>query len=173
MGLRFPARLSEPSRRWMIVAGAVLLQLLLMGSAFVGGRMLGDQNGRRAGGAGFQLPSQLPRTPSAGSGSVQKIQDNVFTITPGFGGFGGGNRNSSSDTTPVDVATSAATKFYLNSSAGGGPGGPGFQGGGQVQVTVADATLADVKVGNNVIVWGVKNGARITADVVYIQSGGR
>ena len=41
------------------------------------------------------------------------------------------------------------------------------------QVQVADATIADVKVGNSVMVWGAKNGERITAEVIYIQTAGR
>lgn len=168
MGLQFPG-LSKLSRRWLVAIAIV--QLLLMGSAFVGGRMLGEQNARRSRTGGFQLPSELPRDPAAGTGSVQNIQDNVFTLTEGFGGFGGGRGGQSNNNTQTEVTVTAETKFYKNTSTGGG--GFGNPGGGQTQVQIADATLADVKIGNNVIVWGTKSGARITADVVYIQSGGR
>lgn len=155
-----------PQRRWVLVTGLVFLQLLLMGAAFVGGRMVGGQNQRAFRGAGtLQLPSQLPKDPAAGSGTVQTIQDTVITLGGrGFGGPQGGGQN-----TQTEVAFTADTKFYKNTSTAS----PGNPAGGQAQVTVADATSADVKVGSNVTVWGTKNGARITADVVYIQSTGR
>ncbi len=157
-----------PRRRWILWAGIVFLQLLLMGAAFVGGRMVGGQNQRGFRGAGtLQLPSQLPKEPAAGSGTVQKIQDTVITL--GGRGFGGPQGGGQSANTQTEVAFTADTKFYQNTSTGS----PGNPGGGQAQVTVTDATSADVKVGSNVTVWGTKNGARITAEVVYIQSAGR
>ncbi|HEX7587385.1 MAG TPA: hypothetical protein VF478_03635 [Anaerolineae bacterium] len=162
-----PARTQPKKRRWLLWTGIVLLQLLLMGAAFVGGRMVGAQNqrGQRPLGS-VQLPSQLPKEPAAGSGTVQKIQDTVITLAGrGFGGQQGGGQQA----TTTEVAFTADTKFYMNTAAGG----PGNPGGGQPQITVADATSADVKVGSNVTVWGTKNGARITAEVVYIQSSGR
>jgi hypothetical protein len=156
-------------RKQLIIFGIVLVQLLLMGSAFVGGRMIGEQNRRTNRPVGsVQLPSQLPKDPAAGNGSVTKIQDNLITLGRGLGG---GGQSSSNQT---EVAVTANTKFYKN-TATGQLGQPGIPGGGQQQqqVQVADATLADVKIGNNVIVWGTKNGERITAEVIYIQSGGR
>jgi hypothetical protein len=155
-------------RKRLVIIGIVLVQVLLMGSAFVGGRMLGEQNRRTNRPSGsLQLPAQLPKDPAAGNGSVQKIQDNLITLGRGFGGPGGqGGQSSNSQT---DVAVTTDTKFYKNISAGQ----PGSPGGGQAQVQVADATIADVKIGNNVMVWGAKNGARITAEVIYIQTTGR
>ena len=156
-------------RKRIILISIALVQLFLMGSAFVGGRMIGEQNRRTNRPAGsVQLPAQLPKDPAAGTGSVTKIQDNLITLGRGFGG-GGGGQSSSNQT---EVAVTADTKYYKNTSTGQ-PGQPGIPGGGQAQVQVADATLADVKVGNNVMVWGVKNGERITAEVVYIQTAGR
>jgi hypothetical protein len=155
-------------RKRLVIIGIVFVQLLLMGSAFVGGRMLGEQNRRTNRPAGsVQLPVQLPKDPAAGNGSVQKIQDNLITLGRGFGGPGGSGGQSSNNQT--EVAVTADTKFYKNTSTGQ----PGNPGGGQTQVQVADATIADVKIGNNVIVWGTKNGERITAQVNYIQTGGR
>jgi len=155
-------------RKRLVILGIAFLQILLMGSAFVGGRMIGEQNLRTNRTAGsVQLPSQLPKDPAAGTGAVQKIQDNLITLGRGFGGGGGGQ----SANTQTEVAVTVDTKFYKNTSTGQ----PGQPGGGQQQqqVQVADATLADVKVGNNVMVWGTKSGERITADVVYIQTAGR
>ena len=155
-------------RKRLIILGIAFVQLLLMGSAFVGGRMLGEQNRRTNRPVGsLQLPAQLPKDPATGSGSVQKIEGNLITLGRGFGGPGGQGGQSANNQT--DVAVTAETKFYKNTSTGQ----PGNPGGAQTQVQVADATLADVKIGNNVIVWGTKNGERITAEVVYIQSAGR
>lgn len=157
-------------RKRLLILGIAFLQILLMGSAFVGGRMIGEQNRRTSRPTGsVQLPSQLPKDPAAGSGSVQKISDTLITLGRGFGGPQGGGQSASNQT---EVAITADTKFYKNTSTGQ-PGQPGSPGGGQTPVQVADATIADVKVGNNVMVWGTKNGERITAEVVYIQSGGR
>lgn len=155
-------------RKRLIIFGIVLVQLFLMGAAFVGGRMIGEQNRRTNRPVGsVQLPAQLPKDPAAGNGSVTKIQDNLITLGRGFGGGGQASSNQ------TEVAVTADTKFYKNTSTGQ-PAQPGIPGGGQQQqVQVVDATLADVKVGNNVIVWGTKNGERITAEVIYIQSGGR
>ncbi len=155
-------------RRRLIIIGIALVQILLMGAAFVGGRMLGEQNSRTNRPIGsLQLPSQLPKDPAAGTGSVQTIQDNLITLGRGFGGPGGPGGQSNNNSTEVAVTTD--TKFYKNVSTAQ----PGNPGGGQTQIQVADATLADVKVGNNLMVWGTKNGARITAEVIYIQTAGR
>ena len=155
------------NRKRLVIIGIVFVQLFLMGAAFVGGRMLGEQNRRTNRPAGsIQLPSELPKDPAAGNGSVQKIQDNIITLGRGFGGPGGPGGQSSNNQSEVAVTTD--TKFYKNTSTAQ----PGNPGGGQ-QVQVADATLADVKIGNNLIVWGTKNGARITATVIYIQTAGR
>ncbi len=167
--LRSPTKpVKPPSRRWLLWLGVVLVELLLMGSAFVGGRMLAQQNVRNNRSQGFQLPAQLPKDPAAGSGSVQKIQDTVITLTRGRGGAPGTSGSSTSNQT--EVAVTAETKYYKNTSSQ-----QGFQGpqGGQAQVQVQDATLTDVKVGNYIMVWGAKNGERITAEVIYIQSAGR
>lgn len=93
----------------------------------------------------------------------------MITLGRGFGGQGRGEQSANTQT---EVATTADTKFYKNVSAGQ-PGQPGIPSGGQTQVQVVDATLADVKIGNNVMVWGTKNGERITAEVIYIQTAGR
>jgi hypothetical protein len=147
-----------------MIIGVALIQLLLMGSAFVGGRMIGEQNRRtNRTGVAVQLPSQLPKDPAAGTGTVQSLQDNLITL--GRGGGGGQSANNQ-----TEIAITSDTKFYKNASTTGQPGQPGGQ---PQQVQVADATLTDVKIGNNVMVWGTKNGARITAEVIYIQNAGR
>ena len=154
-------------KRPMLI-GLIFVQLLLMGAAFVGGRMLGEQNARtvRAPGAG-QLPAQLPKDPVAGNGSVSQVRDTVITLTRGRAPGGGATSNQ------TEVTVTAETKYYKTASTGtqGFPGGPGAAQPAQLQVQ--DATLADVKVGNTILVWGPKNGERITAEVIYIQSTGR
>ncbi len=160
-----PARhTSRLPRRRVIIASLLLVQVLLMGAAFVGGRLFAEQNRRQARGAGFQLPAELPKDQPAGSGTVSKIQDQVITLSQQFRGGQGGGSNVSQ----TEVQVSADTKYYKQqTSSGSAPGG------GQPQVQVSAATLEDVKVGNNVSVWGTKNGTRITAEVVYIQNFGR
>jgi hypothetical protein len=173
MEIRPAARATTRSRQWMVWGGLIALELLLMGAAFVGGQMLARQNTRNSRSPGLvQLPAQLPKDPVAGTGSVQKVQDTVITLTRGRGGAPGGpGPGASAASNQTDVAVTADTKYYKNTSSGS-PGNPGAPGG-QTQLQVQDATLADVKVGSTIMVWGPKNGERITAEVIYIQAAGR
>lgn len=153
-------------RRWLLWIGLVLMQVLLMGSAFVGGRMLAGQN-QRGNRSAAQLPSELPKETPAATGSVQRIQGQVLTLGRGFGGPGGpGGSNTSSAT---EVAVTADTKYYKNTSSNS----PQPGGGGQPQFRADPATFDDVKVGTNILAWGTRSGQRITADVVYVQNTGR
>ncbi len=155
-------------KRRALLTGLLALQVLLMGSAFVGGRMIGEQNQRSARRSSpGQLPAQLPKDPAAGTGTVSKIQDNLITLAVGRGGPGGAAPASA-----TEIAVGSETKYYKPVSSGG-QGNPGMPGGSQTQLQVQDAALGDIKVGNNIMVWGTKNGQRITAEVIYIQSSGR
>ena len=161
-----PAR--KKSRRWLLISLG-LLQILLMGSASVGGRMLAAQNQRnsRSPSAG-QLPSQLPKDPAAAAGSVTKIQDAVITLARRGGGSNQPAGPSASAGT--EIAVTADTKYFKNTSSSGPGQGPNNA---PQQIQVEAGTLNDVKVGGNITVWGQKNGERITAEVIYIQSAGR
>lgn len=163
------------TRKRLMILGIVSLQLLLMGSAFVAGRMIGEQNLRANRPAGsVRLPAQLPRESAAASGTVQRIQDNVITLTLGRGFGQGGGQHQQASSTQTEVVTTAETKFYRNVSSMP-PGQPGqySQPSQQTQVQVTEAAFADVKVGNNIIVWGTRNGGRVTAEVILIQISGR
>ncbi len=174
-------RTKTQSRRWLVVCGLIGLQLLMMYAAFVGGRLIAGQNQRNPGGPGEpgQLPSQLPKDPMAGSGTVQKITGNIITLSggggggpPGGGGPGGGpgGAGGSSSSNQTEVVVAADTK-YLKSTSSGMGGAPGGNSG-QNQMQVQDAVLGDIKVGNSVMVWGTKSGTKITAEVVFLQSQG-
>ncbi len=156
----------SPRRRWVLWIGLALLQLLLMGSAFVGGRMLAGQNQRGNRSTAGQLPSQLPRESPAASGSVQRIQGQVLTLGRGFGGPGG--QGGSNANNAAEVAVTADTQYYKNTASNSPQ-----PGGGQPQFRADPATFDDVKVGASILVWGTRNGQRITAEVVYIQNPGR
>lgn len=178
---------TQPRRRWVLWVGIAFLQILLMGSAFVGGRLLAEQN-RRSVRPPFaaQLPAQLPKEPAAGSGIVQKIQGQVLTlgrtsfafggpdvVSVGPGGVGGSVRPGAPVTSSqTEVTVTPETKFY-KSVTSGPVGNQRTQSGGQAQSQAEEASLADVKVGNMVMVWGPKSGERITAEVIYIQALGR
>jgi hypothetical protein len=166
---------TQPSRRWLVLVGIAFLQILLMAAAFVGGRMLASQDQRNIGQlSATQLPSQLPKDPAAGSGTVQKVQSSVITLSQGGGPGGGGPSGQggpggeSSTSNQTEVTVTAETKYYKSTSSGM-PGMPGVSGGGQTSVQVQEASLTDVKVGNMLMVWGTKNGEYISAEVIYIQ----
>lgn len=176
MAIQAGARATKSSRRPILVVGLVSLQLLLMGAAFVGGRLFTSQNQRNhQQGAAAQLPSQLPKGSPAASGTVQNIQGSQITLTRGGFGEPGGPPGSagsgqSSASTQTQVTVSAETKYYKSA----GDMGPGIQGAGQsLSVQAQEGTLSDVKIGNMITVWGLSSGGRITAEVVYIQSFGR
>lgn len=159
---------SRVPRRRVIIMSLLLAQVLLMGAAFVGGRLFAEQNRRQSRSAGAALPAELPKDQPAGSGTVQKIQDQVLTLAQQFRGGQGG----SSSAAQTEVQVSSDTKYYKQQTNSGGVPGGGLAGG-QPQVQVSAATLEDVKIGNSVTVWGTKNGTRIMAEVVYIQAFGR
>ncbi len=166
----------KPRRRWALWSGAVLLQLLLMGAAFVGGRMLAQQNLRNSGpGFATQLPTQLPKEPPADSGFIQKVQSKVFTLgkmPPGSAGVvivGSSGPDLSKQT---EVVISADTKFFKMIQPK-----PEeiqkMQSSGRFQLRAEDATVDEARVGSMTTAWGTKSGDRTTAKVTFIQSLGR
>lgn len=179
---------TPPRRRWVLWVGIASLEVLLMGAAFVGGRLLAEQNLRTVRPPfAVQLPAQLPKEPAAGSGIVQKIQGQVLTLgRTSFGRregqvvIGGpgapdtiiGGPGAPDTSSQTEVVVTPETKFY-KSVASGPAGNQRMPSGGQAQSQAEEASLTDVKVGNMVMVWGPKSGERITAEVIYIQSLGR
>lgn len=163
-------------RRWALWLGVALLQFLLMGAAFVGGRMLAQQNLRNSRpGLATQLPSQLPREPPADSGFIQKVQGKVLTLgkmPPGGAGVIIGGSGGPDLSKQTEVVVSSDTKFY-------GMIQPKpeemqkMQSGGQFQFRAEDASMDDARVGSMIMVWGTKSGDRTTAEVIFIQSLGR
>lgn len=167
------ALLAQPRRRRALWLGVAMLQLLLMGSAFVGGRMLAQQNLRTSSpGFASQLPSQLPKEPPADSGFVQKVQGKVFTLgkmPPGGAGVIIGGSGGPDLTKQTEVVISSDTKFYKMIQPKPEEMQK-LQRGGAFQFRAEDATVDDARVGSMIMVWGTKSGDRTTAEVIYIQS---
>ncbi len=166
---------TSSSHRGFIVAGILLLQALLMSAAFVGGRLIASQQ-LGANGQINSLSSPLPNASPAGSGTVQKVGDNTITLARGSGGGlgqppGSAGQTVASTTSQTQVAVTPETRYFKSTSAGM-PGMPG-ESSAQNQMQVRQATLSDVKVGNTVTVWGTKDGDRVAAEVVYVQTFGR
>lgn len=62
-------------RKRLVIIVIAFIQILLMGSAFVGGRMLGEQNRRTNRPAGsVQLPAQLPKDPPRAQGQCKRFK---------------------------------------------------------------------------------------------------
>lgn len=163
----------KPRRRWALWLGVALLQLLLMGAAFVGGRMLAQQNLRNSRpGFATQLPAQLPKEPPADSGFIQKVQGKVFTLgkmPPGRAGFVIGGSGGPDLSKQTEVVVSSDTKFYRMIQPKPEEMQK-MQSGGQFQFRAEDASVDDARVGSMIMVWGTKSGDRTTAEVVFIQS---
>ncbi len=167
------AVLVKPRRRRALWLGVALLQLLLMGAAFVGGRMLAQQNLRNSSpGLATQLPAQLPKEPLADSGFIQKVDGKVFTLSKmasagaGVIVVGPGGPEMSKQT---EVVVTADTKFYRMIRPTS-EDMQKMQKGGSFQFRAEDATGDDARVGSMIMVWGPKSGNRTTAEVIYIQS---
>jgi len=160
-----------PRKQWQLWAALALVQILLMGAAFVGGRLIGQQNLRtaRPQAASF-LPAQLPKETPADSGVVQSIQGQVVTLQRNQGGARAGGTQATSR--QGEVLITDETKFY-KATTGAPDQRAQFGTSVQPQAQATEATAADLKVGSNIMVWGPKSGERVTAEVIYIQTTAR
>jgi len=165
---------SPPRRRWLYILGAGTLVVLLVGAAFVGGRLLSQRRLVRTSGPGvvhIKQAAELPHEPPAAVGPVQKVEGKTITLETAAGGsaviyFGPeGVEKKEGEWKQIEVVVTQETKIYK-----GVPLSPEeIKKGGEFQMKVEEATLADIKVGDHIEVWGEESGERIIAEVIHIQ----
>jgi len=165
---------SPPRRRWLYILGAGALVVLLVGAAFVGGRLLSQRRLVRTSGPGvvhIKQAAELPDEPPAAVGPVQKVEGKTITLETAAGGsaviyFGPeGVEKKEGEWKQIEVVVTQETKVYK-----GVPLSPEeIKKGGEFQMKVEEATLADIKVGDHIEVWGEESGERIIAEVIHIQ----
>ena len=163
----------SPRRRWPYILGAISLVVLLIGAAFVGGRLLARRHTVHYSGPGvFRLsrPAELPKEPPETSGPVQKVEGKVITLEEPVGGrgviySGPEGTTKEGEWKQIEVVVTHDTKIYKAIP----PSPEEMEKGGEFQQKVEEATLADVQVDEQIEVWGQRSGDRITAEVIYIQ----
>jgi len=165
---------SPSPRRWLYILGAGALVVLLVGAAFVGGRLLSQRRLVRTSGPGvvhIKQAAELPHEPPAAVGPVQKVEGKTITLETAAGGsaviyFGPeGVEKKEGEWKQIEVVVTQETKIYK-----GVPLSPEeMKKGGEFQMKVEEATLADVKIGDHIEVWGEESGERIIAEVIHIQ----
>ncbi|HBY94492.1 MAG TPA: hypothetical protein DEP84_11130 [Chloroflexi bacterium] len=166
-------RIERPmeQRRWAWWGGVALMIVLLLGAAFVGGRLLAQQNvAPVTQGVRLSRPAELLEEPPVTMGSVEKVEGKtiILEMPAGEGGVvysgPGGTTKKEGEWKQIQVVVTQDTKIYRDI-----PIKPEeLQRGGQRQLQVEEVTLADVKVGEQIEVWGQKIGDRVLAEVIYI-----
>lgn len=164
----------QPRRRRLYILGAALLVVLLVGAAFVGGRLFGQRHLVHTSGAGvvkIKKAAELPDEPPVAVGSVQKVEGKTITLEAPSGsatvysGPGVEVEKKEGEWKQIEVVVTQDTKIYRDV-----PLSPEeIKKGGEFQQKVEEATLADIKVGDLIEVWGEGKGERITAEVIHIQ----
>jgi hypothetical protein len=187
------------SRRPLWIAGLGVLLVVLIGAAFLAGRLLNGQSGP---GTGFNLignpaggmngavqsvqiemgdpPEELPRTAPDATGLFVKRTDNVLTVGTIPEGAGGavtvetssdGNMviNNGAKGPEVEVVVTKETKVYRDTTFDDLKGGLP-ESGQKIQQKVAEASLDEIGNSSFVTAWGRKSGDRIIADVLFFTS---
>lgn len=182
-------------KRFLIISGAVVLVLLLVGAAFIGGRLLNGQGlpGLSKGpvvitGPGgrtsiqirpgdIQPAQELPQTPADVEGIFDHRQNNSIFVgtgnvmmTANKDPQTGKVTTSSSHTGPVvEVVVTTQTTIYHDTTMESFNGPP--PSGQKIQQSVEAGSLSDIGQGSSITVWGQKSGDRTIADVlVYTTS---
>jgi hypothetical protein len=176
-----------------------VLVVVLIGAAFLAGRLLNGQKGlgtgpnligNPAGGMSGAVqavqiemgepPEELPRTAPDTTGLFVKRADNVLTVGTIPEGSGGSvsittssEGNTVIDTGPkgpeVEVVVTKETKVYRDATFDDLKGGMPDPNQ-KIQQKVAEATLDEIGESSFVTAWGRKSGDRIIADVLFFTS---
>ncbi len=167
--------------RILLIGGIVVLVMLLVGTAFVGGQLLNGQGLlglAAAGGPGGKVliqtspAKELPQTPADVRGVFDHRKDNSIFIGTGDARIhaqrdqnGNVVQASTSYIGPlVEVVVSPQTKVYRDATPQQFNGPP--PAGQNIQQVVAPGLLDEIGQPSIIMVWGQKTGDRIVADVL-------
>jgi hypothetical protein len=179
------------SRRGLIVGGLLGLALLV-GAAFVGGRLLnqapsgnGSGNLSFVGGPGegaqsvqleIENAKELPQTPPDVIGIFSRREDNSVFVTAGGGEFGfavdaeGNVSTTTENGQEVEVVFTNETQIYKDATElpnpGQGPPGGGLPADGKIQQKVVPGSVDEIGENSFVSAWGERRGDRLIARVV-------
>jgi len=159
-------------RRWALWGGVAMVVVLLVGAAGVGGWLVARRRvPPHSGVVTMSRAAELPKEMPVAVGPVQEVKGKVITLEIPTGGHGvvysdgSGVTKKEGEWKQIQVVVTQDTKIYA-----GVPLSPQeIQKGGEFQSKVEEATLADIKVGDHIEVWGKESGQRITAEVIHIN----
>jgi len=169
------------NKKLYIVLGGVIL--LVGAAAFIAGRMF---NGR-VGTAGLGGPiggqvsislddiisaPELPTTRPEITGMFVEREDNTvivraFSFDPGIGGVAGDSPIDTNSGPKVEIVVTSKTAIYRETTEFRRPvASEDFS----IQQTVEESTLDDLNEQTTIIVWGHRNGDRVTATVLFYSN---
>jgi hypothetical protein len=161
-------------KRLLLVFGVLVL---LVGAAFLGGRLLNQRVhpvgvGGPFGGEDLRsiiLPApELPGTPPEITGAFIQRHDNTITVETKSLEAGSRVSNSKNQNGPqVEVVVTSGTMIYRETT---GPSEPFSAENQTVQQTVQEATLDDLDPQSMITVWGRKSGNRVVAEVLMYSN---
>jgi|GEM_PF-5193206 hypothetical protein len=153
--------------RWLLWGGVALAVLLVLGAAFVGGRLLGRRP--QATEVRFIPPEELPARPPEASGLVKEIQGNLITLeVPGPGGgaiySGPEGVRKEGEWRELQVVVTQETQIFRRLP----PSPEEMCKGGTVRGRVEEASLSEIEPNAQIEVWGREEGGRIVAEVICL-----
>jgi hypothetical protein len=169
-----------------MIGGIVALVILLVGAAYIGGRLLtgqelpaawsglpflgGGDNGQPVRTSLFKS-EELPETDPAAGGVFDHRQDKSIFIGTGRARVGmdeNGNVSSQHDGPIVEIVVTTQTVIYKDVTMRQYDGPP--PDGQEIQQVVEAGTLDEIGQGSFITVWGRKTGDRFIADVLVYSS---
>ena len=187
-----PSDVHKPRRTLAIVIGAIALVVVLGGTAFIAGRLISPpasaQNGNggpglSVGGPGGQnrvsidviTSKELPSTPPTVVGIVTDRQDQILSVGTGNVQISALSKGPGLQPTVqanyngpvVQVVITHDTKIYRDVTEVDPQ--TAAKNGGNVQQVLAPGSLDDIGKNVGVQVWGIKQGDRVTANIIVYQ----
>lgn len=156
-----------PARpRWALWAGLIAMAALVIGAAFVGGRLFGTKQPIHARRPIMvtERPKELPDRPPTTIGIITHIEGKIITIekpNPGSGEAIAPLIRGREGNETEEIVVTQETAIYRDKPIKPEPGEklpPG---------EVEKIELADLRVDEVIFVWGEKHGDRVVAEVIY------
>ena len=169
------------NKKLILVMG--ILVLLVSVAAFMAGRMLNSGVGPVGLGGPIEgqvsislddiIPApELPTTKPEITGMFVEREDNTvivraFSFDPGIGGVAGDSPIDTNSGPKVEIVVTSKTAIYRETTEFRRPvASEDFS----IQQTVEESTLDDLNEQTTIIVWGHRNGDRVTATVLFYSN---
>ena len=153
-------------KRWALWGGLAAVVILVIGAAFVGGRLLAKKqpSGVRMPKIVVERPKELPDRAPTTTGIIARIEGKIITIEkpkPGSGEVAVLTRGQEGNVTE-EILVTQETTIYRDKPIKLKPGEKPPPG------EVEKIELADLRVDEIISVWGEKRGGRVVAEVIHV-----